>query len=262
MEIIKKHINLNYSKGVKITPKYIVIHETDNERPGADAMAHYQYWNTNTAAQSSTHFVVDDKMVVQLLEVNEKAWHVGDNKNYSDITNNNSIGIEICVNSDGVFSKAYENCIELVKILMKQTNIPLDRVVRHYDASGKNCPRNIIKYNMWGELKSKIGGNNMADVQEAKKFLGNRTKELQEKLVKVGYDIGKNGADGIFGQDTLNALKSYQKNNGLTPDGLAGLATFKKIDDYIARVFAPPKLDLKSEMLRIRKELDNLIAKM
>jgi N-acetylmuramoyl-L-alanine amidase CwlA len=157
MNIEKKLISMNYSKGVTITPKYIVIHETDNKKKGADALAHYNYWNTNPNANSSVHFVVDDKRIIQLAELNWRCWHVGDNKGHSDITNSNSIGIEICVNSDGNYTKARQNAIELTKYLIKKTGIPASRVVRHYDASGKWCPRNMLDNpSLWTDFKKAI----------------------------------------------------------------------------------------------------------
>lgn len=56
---------------------------------------------------------------------------------------------------------------------------------------------------------------------------GNITKLLQEKLVKLGYNT--NGVDGIFGTDTYNAVVKFQKDNGLSPDGIVGQNTWRKL---------------------------------
>ena len=56
---------------------------------------------------------------------------------------------------------------------------------------------------------------------------GNITKLLQEKLVSLGYST--NGVDGIFGTRTDNAVRLFQKSNGLIPDGIVGKNTWKKI---------------------------------
>lgn len=246
MNIIKKHISKNYSIGRSVSPKYIVIHETDNTGKGANAMAHYNYWNSNSNAQSSTHFVVDDKQIVQMLNLNERAWHVGDNKGHSNITNSNSIGIEICVNSDGNYSKAYNNCVELVKYLMKTTGLGVNSVKRHYDASGKHCPRRILDNGLWNDFINKVKGkssnisvstntsnNNSNTIQKCKGYVGSRCKELQQKLISLGYSCGSYGADGSFGQGTYNALIKFQKDNNLTVDGLAGKSTFNKLNELI-----------------------------
>ncbi len=148
MNIEKKLIAMNYSKGVVIKPKYVVIHETANKAKGANALSHFNYWNTNAAANSSAHFIVDDKQVIQLGEFENgkclKMWHVGDNKGKSDITNDNSIGIEICVNSDGDYAKARQNAIELTRYILAKTGLPVSAVKRHYDAWGKHCPATML----------------------------------------------------------------------------------------------------------------------
>ena len=54
----------------------------------------------------------------------------------------------MCINSDGDFNKTYLNTLRLTKYLMEKYNIPLENVVRHYDASRKLCP-NVFKENNW-----------------------------------------------------------------------------------------------------------------
>lgn len=152
-----KQINMNYSKGVTIKPKYLVIHETNNYRAGADANAHYRYWSTNSTANASTHFVVDNNEIYQMLKLNQAAWHVGDNKGYSDITNFNSIGIEIAVNSDGDYMQARQNTIQLTINLMKELDMDISQLKRHYDASGKWCPQNMLdEPELWTDFVQQV----------------------------------------------------------------------------------------------------------
>lgn len=47
-------------------------------------------------------------------------------------------------------------------------------------------------------------------------------KPIQEKLIEKGYDVGSCGADGIYGYSTVEAVKKFQRNNGLNVDGIAG----------------------------------------
>ncbi len=56
---------------------------------------------------------------------------------------------------------------------------------------------------------------------------GSEVRQIQEKLIRWGYLSGT--ADGIYGAKTEAAVKRFQKNNGLTPDGIAGPATLRKI---------------------------------
>ena len=54
---------------------------------------------------------------------------------------------------------------------------------------------------------------------------GEDVKKLQKALLEKGYDLGSAGADGIFGAKTESALRQYQKDAGLTVDGIAGEKT-------------------------------------
>lgn len=58
---------------------------------------------------------------------------------------------------------------------------------------------------------------------------GDEVKKLQQYLIDSGYDIGSYGLDGVYGNDTANAVKKYQKGNGLTVDGIAGNNTLSKM---------------------------------
>lgn len=59
---------------------------------------------------------------------------------------------------------------------------------------------------------------------------GADVKALQEKLIKLGYDCGKWGADGDFGDATEMALKRFQEDHGLTADGKYGAKTKVALD--------------------------------
>lgn len=60
--------------------------------------------------------------------------------------------------------------------------------------------------------------------------IGSRGQEvinIQTRLRNWGYYSGS--VDGVFGSKTQTAVKSFQRKNGLTPDGVAGPATLAKI---------------------------------
>ena len=127
--------------GYKLTPEYITIHDTANPGKGADAKAHAGYLKGSAAAAipASWHFTVDDKVIYQHLPLTENGWHCGDGTNGTG--NRQSIGVEICENSDGNRAKAEANAVWLTAKLLKDYGLKIAAVKQHYDWSGKNCPR-------------------------------------------------------------------------------------------------------------------------
>ncbi|MDU4883004.1 N-acetylmuramoyl-L-alanine amidase [uncultured Clostridium sp.] len=58
---------------------------------------------------------------------------------------------------------------------------------------------------------------------------GNITRLIQKRLLSLGYKLPKWGADGGFGDETVEAVKAFQANNGLSVDGIVGQNTWRKL---------------------------------
>ena len=74
---------------------------------------------------------------------------------------------------------------------------------------------------------------------------GEDVRQLQTNLIRLGYDCGKWGADGDFGDGTELALKAFQRDHGLADDGVFGPKTLSAMEKALARLDAPaakPKL--------------------
>lgn len=86
---------------------------------------------------------------------------------------------------------------------------------------------------------------------------GQEVKALQEKLIKLGYDIGKYGADGAFGSFTEKAVKEFQANQGILVDGEVGNDTLHRLDIALGLVKpeepVTPKAGLSGKALEIAK---------
>jgi len=152
--LVKKSIADKVTYRGMNSKKYIVIHETANTSKGANADAHSRLQANGNSRSASWHYQVDDKEIVQSFSDNAQCWHAG-NKSY----NQQSIGIEICVNSDGDFKKAVDNAIKLTKHLMDKYNIGADNVIQHNKASGKDCPKYLragSKGITWARFKSNL----------------------------------------------------------------------------------------------------------
>lgn len=119
--------------------RYITVHETGN--PNSTAYNHVGYLNT-TADEVSWHYTVDDIEVWKHLPDTESAFHAGDGR--FGTGNQNSIGIEMCVNADGVPTlKTIGNAIRLIRSLQAVHNIPKANVAQHNRWNGKDCPYSI-----------------------------------------------------------------------------------------------------------------------
>ena len=154
LNIKRKISQYNHYEGNN--PKYIVIHYTGNENDTAKNNADYFGGGNRNA---SAHYFVDDNEVYQVVEEFNGAWHIGDGNNRYGINNKNSIGIEMCGTDNGNISeKTVENTLELTKELMKKHGIDSDHVVRHYDASRKNCPSAFSSnsWSRWWNFKERL----------------------------------------------------------------------------------------------------------
>lgn len=156
-------LSVHVSKLAGRSIKYLAIHYTAGGNSIAGrSRAIKQVFEKR---QASADFAVDDAEMVQFNPDlrNYYCWAVGDTKqgkvNYPDANNRNTISIEICStlrrgtsvekpNHEGwsFTDAAIDNAVRLAKILMAKFNIPIERVVRHYDISGKLCP-GIVGWN-------------------------------------------------------------------------------------------------------------------
>ena len=73
---------------------------------------------------------------------------------------------------------------------------------------------------------------------------GPAVKEMQQKLITLGYDLGSYGADGDFGSITFAAIKQFQRDKNITIDGVCGVVTKTYLDAaYKEKIEANKKPD-------------------
>lgn len=176
LNINKKISPYNYESGNNV--KYIVIHSTGNTNDTAKNNIDYFY---NGDRGSSAHYFVDDNSIWQSVEEWNCSWHCGDGNGVYDISNYNSIGIEMCGTANGYISEqTVNNTIELTKYLMNKYNIGINNVTRHYDASRKNCPSQFSPNNWtrWTQFKNKLSGNNI-----------NTSTNISKNELKITADV-------------------------------------------------------------------------
>lgn len=124
--------------------------------------------------------------------------------------------------------------IELNQYLIKKygiTDIKPHRALYNTSCPGDKFPFDEIKKTSFNIQ------NSVADYQpiQSRNWLqvgdtGDKVKDLQQKLILLGYSVGICGADGSYGKDTKNAVYKFQHDNGLIEDGLAGPQTMSCIN--------------------------------
>lgn len=143
--------------------KFIVVHYTANNGDTARDNLDY-YARTALEDPASAHFFVDEKEICCSVPWSFTAYHCGTKKKYIHPTcrNFNSIGIELCSRKDtkGKYyfkDETIHNAARFVALQMKNYNIPIGNVIRHYDVTGKSCPRPFVENpQAWQNFKNLV----------------------------------------------------------------------------------------------------------
>ena len=75
---------------------------------------------------------------------------------------------------------------------------------------------------------------------------GSEVTQIQTKLKRWGYYNGN--IDGIYGSQTTTAVKSFQRKNGLTVDGIAGTRTLNAMGIYTSSNTSPSSSSYSSDI--------------
>lgn len=132
----------------------IVVHYTAN--PGTTAENNRSYFEglaTSGETYTSSHFVIGlEGEVVQCIPLTEIAYA-------SNERNSDTISIECCHEDEtGEFNEqTYATLVHLTAYLMGQYDLEIDDVIRHYDVSGKNCPKYYVEHeDAWEQFKEDV----------------------------------------------------------------------------------------------------------
>ena len=126
-------------RGEKLTGlRNIVIHYVGN--PGTTAMQN-RNWYANPESEVSSHFLVglegEVLLCVPLDEISSASNH----------RNSDTISIEVChPDESGKFTEVtYEALVKLTAWLLDTCHMDAETVIRHYDITGKDCPRYFVQ---------------------------------------------------------------------------------------------------------------------
>ncbi|HET9946311.1 MAG TPA: peptidoglycan-binding protein [Actinomycetes bacterium] len=101
-----------------------------------------------------------------------------------------------------------------VRAFQQQRGLPVDGIV------------GPATYQALDEARWRLGDRILFYVP-ARLLAGDDVAALQQRLLDMGFDCGR--VDGLFGVETDEALRDFQRNTGLVADGTCGPATFKAL---------------------------------
>jgi len=200
MKIDEKYLTPNqYSRPQKKIKevKGIVIHWVAN--PNSTAISNRNYFESlkDKKIFASAHYVVGIKgEIIQCIPFDEVAYHVGAKKyrtnKLGDYPNDYTIGIECChLDWNGKMSEeTYNSLVELMDYLCDKFNLnALVDCYRHYDVTGKLCPRFFVdNIDEWERFKSIVAEENK-DKNSTKVFVeGKEVKSINvdnENYIRV-----------------------------------------------------------------------------
>lgn len=147
-ELIPSNVGIRGPKSPRLlNPLGVCWHWTANKNRGANAESHRKYFHNAT---EGSHDVIDDKEVIHMVPYNEIVWHAGPSrllkpeikKKYPKGPNSSLIGVELCVQKGYNHEALFENAVTWgVKLCLEFNFNPMTDFVRHYDCTGKDCPR-------------------------------------------------------------------------------------------------------------------------
>lgn len=221
---------------------------------------------------------------VQTMPWDYKPWGCGSGSKGS--CNNGWIQFEICednLSNKNYFDKIYKEACELTAYLcqlyklnplgttsLNGINVPV--ILCHQDSYQLGLGSNHADIYHWF---TKYGKNMNTVRQDVANLIGQKTadqiiptipaqnvspnikkgeestrvRELQQNLIKLGYDVGPDGADGDFGNNTFIAVVKFQQDHGLDDDGIVGVLTQKAIENALKNLTKTPT----SGIYRVRK---------
>ena len=134
--------------------KGVVIHYTAN--PGTTAEQNRSYFESlaeTWETHASSHFIIGiSGEIIQCIPCNEISYASNDR-------NSDTISVECCIpDESGKFTdETYQSLVELVAWLMGRYELTADDVIRHYDVTGKDCPKYFVENsNAWSDFKTDL----------------------------------------------------------------------------------------------------------
>lgn len=206
--------------------QFIVIHHMSHETWGFWDVHNFHRNTRGWLGVAYNFFISFNGDIIQGRGFNQGAGVIGENHRTIHI------GCQGAFQTQTPPESQINSVIELCKWLKKE--LPnAKQVVGHNYFGGTSCPeRNFPLQRVVNTVNNNINiPSNPPLLRQGDK--GETVRELQSKLIELGYDLGHWGADGDFGNATNTAVRQFQTDNKLTVDGIVGNQTWGKLDELI-----------------------------
>lgn len=116
--------------------------------------------------------------------------------------------------ADGMFGSETENAL---RSMQSATGIAVDGIAGPQSYQALQSYSGGFRFRHWAGSVIRNGAR------------GNNVRELQERLLDLGYSLPRFGADGAFGDETANAVRQFQRDAGIGVDGIPGPETYRAL---------------------------------
>jgi N-acetylmuramoyl-L-alanine amidase CwlA len=205
-------ITKNFIPGLPRTPyndgvgAYIGVVGHSTANPG-DSDISERNWEAKDWQNAFAHFFVDDTGILQVADTNYICYGAGQTANHSGY-----VQVELCETSDPVkFQKAYGAYVWLMAKLLYDKKLPV--------IDGKTLMSHQEVSSYWHET----------DHQDPIAYLASHGKTWQNVVDDVAAQY--NAMKGVVSMTVID----FQKEYGLTPDGIAGPITIAKMLEVAAK---------------------------
>lgn len=247
---------------IKLSPNYSVVPNKQNKKIAIHHMAGNcsieglgNDFSKKSRNASSNYGIGTDGRVGMYVEEKHRSWCTS-----SRALDSEAVTIEVANDSKGpnwhVSDKALATLIDLCVDICKRNGIEklnytgdkTGNLIKHEWYANTTCPGPYLggKFPYIAEqVNKRLSAGTSSSATPTQTTLkrganGSQVKDLQNKLIYIGYSCGDKGADGSYGKATESAVKEFQSNNELGVTGVCDSKTMKLINNVYSFAKAYP----------------------
>ncbi|GAA0454150.1 N-acetylmuramoyl-L-alanine amidase [Alkalibacillus silvisoli] len=242
--------------------RHIARHHSASE--GGDVWTFERHWKNRGWQTGGYHEIILRDGTVQLCYDEDVITN--------GIADHNRTTYHICLVGDGNFTDEQERVFEeRAHENLGRFGLNVSQVLGHNEFSGARtgCPgidMDRVRARLGNNSSSSSGGS---DSSGSSHYLlqngdsGSEVEQLQNDLREAGERLPRHGADGIFGDETESAVRSFQRSAGIQVDGIVGPETRQALEEVISNSSELPsgiyrRGDRGEAVRQIQKALDSV----